>query len=509
MTLIRPLDAPAYGIYLVRGPAGASLAQYLSEVSADPDVASVEPNADVVVPESPTGLQLNQSTASILDALVTPTVISFFGTPVLSSYVNQPAAALIRVANTQRFFATGAGIVAVIDTGVDPNQPVLKASLVPGFDFTRNLPGIPSEFTDLSQSTASILDQSTASILDQNTIVVLNQSTASVFNQPTASILDTTQVPQAFGHGTMVAGIIHLVAPTAQIMPLKAFKADGTSNLFDILRAIYFAVDHGAKVINMSFSMVNSSPELVRAINYANGHGLICVSSAGNTGKETLVFPAGYRNVMGVASTSNLDVRSTFSNFGHSLTFMTAPWRRDNYHVSGQALRRCLGHVLQYALRIRDGSASSADPAHHNARPGFRGARPREASLQRSGMGTAGCLPRTLGGGKPASCWGTRALRSARRVCQLRGSGVPNASPHCPQPSCPFYGKSTDVEEGATAEWRPADKVIPVLGSTGGGVTAATVNSKRISCSTLANSAGRNAGAPKHSVPCVTAGNHQ
>src|SRR5437899_4695892 len=123
----------------------------------------------------------------------------------------------------------------------------------------------------------------------------------------------------------MVAGIIHLVAPTAQIMPLKAFKVDGTSNLFDIMRAIYFAVDHGAKVINMSFSMVNSSPELTRAINYAAGHGLICVSSAGNTGKETLVFPAGYRNVMGVASTNNLDLRITFSNFGHSLIFPTAP----------------------------------------------------------------------------------------------------------------------------------------------------------------------------------------
>ena len=31
-----------------------------------------------------------------------------------------------------------------------------------------------------------------------------------------------------FGHGTMVAGIIHLVAPTAKILPLKAFRADGT-----------------------------------------------------------------------------------------------------------------------------------------------------------------------------------------------------------------------------------------------------------------------------------------
>ena len=243
MTLIRPLQDPAYGIYLVRGPAGAPLAQYLSEVSADPDVAAVEPNMAVVVPENPPGLQLNQSTAPILNALANPMFARFFGTPVLSSYVNQPAAVLIRVANTQRFFATGAGIVAVIDTGVDPNHPALTGSLVPGYDFTRDLPGIPSEFADLSQSTASILDQSTASILDQNTIVVLNQSTASILDQSTASILDTTQVPQAFGHGTMVAGIIHLVAPTAQIMPLKAFRADVTSNLFDILSAIYYAVD--------------------------------------------------------------------------------------------------------------------------------------------------------------------------------------------------------------------------------------------------------------------------
>ena len=323
MTLVR--SASEYSVYLVRSPAGAPPAQYLSEVSADLAVAAVEPNLDLVISETPPGLQLNQSTASILDALANPTVIPFFRTMVLSSYVNQPAAVLIRVANTQKFFATGAGIVAVIDTGVDPNHTALTGSLVPGYDFTRDLPGIPSEFADLSQSTASILDQSTASILDQRIIVALNQSTASILDQSTASILDTTQVPQAFGHGTMVAGIIHLVAPTAQIMPLKAFKVDGTSNLFDIMRAIYFAVDHGAKVINMSFSMVNSSPELTRAINYAAGHGLICVSSAGNTGKETLVFPAGYRNVMGVASTSNLDVRSTFSNFGHSLTFMTAP----------------------------------------------------------------------------------------------------------------------------------------------------------------------------------------
>ncbi|PYU09340.1 MAG: hypothetical protein DMG29_19900, partial [Acidobacteria bacterium] len=176
------------------------------------------------------------------DRLGNATVVPFFGSQVLSSYVTQPAVVLTRSTEAHQFFATGAGIVAVIDTGVDPNHPVLKASLVPAFDFTRNLPGIPSEFADLGQSTASILDQSTASILDPWRVVVLNQSTAPILNQSTASILDTRQLPQEFGHGTMVAGIIHLVAPTALIMPLKAFKADGTSNLFDILRAIYYAV---------------------------------------------------------------------------------------------------------------------------------------------------------------------------------------------------------------------------------------------------------------------------
>src|SRR3989441_7540692 len=303
-------------IFLVRGPAGASATQFIADVEADAEVGAFEQNADVVVPESLAGLQLNQSTASILDQLANPTVISFFGSQVLGSYVNQPAAVLIRNAEAHQFLATGSGIVAVIDTGVDPNHPVLQASLVPGFDFTRNAPGIPSEFADLMQSTASILDQSTASMLDQNTIVVLNQSTASILDQSTASILDSTQIPRSFGHGTIVAGIIHLVAPTAQIMPLKAFTADGSSNLFDILRAIYFAVDHGAQVINMSFSTEQRSAEMKRAINYAVSRGVICVSSAGNNGSRLRVYPAAFDNVLGVGSTSNLDARSTFSNFG-------------------------------------------------------------------------------------------------------------------------------------------------------------------------------------------------
>src|SRR3989442_4204888 len=141
-------------------------------------------------------------------------------------------------------------------------------------------------------------------------------------------MIPATIVPRTFGHGPMVAGIIHLVAPAAQIMPLKAFEADGTAHLFDILGAIYYAVDHGAKVINMSFSTEQRSAELKRAINYAASHGVVCVSSAGNNGARLLVYPAAFDNVLGVASTSNLDARSTFSNFGDQVVTLAATGER-------------------------------------------------------------------------------------------------------------------------------------------------------------------------------------
>src|SRR5437879_8613343 len=143
---------------LVRAPATAHPEHFLSNLRSDPDVQGIEADTDVMFPEARPGLKVDQSTASILDTLSHRTLVPFYGSPVLSSYVNQPAIMLIRSAEAHQL-ATGAGIVAVIDTGVDPNHPVLKASLVPGFDFTRNLPGIPSEFADLGQSTASLLDQ--------------------------------------------------------------------------------------------------------------------------------------------------------------------------------------------------------------------------------------------------------------------------------------------------------------------------------------------------------------
>jgi subtilisin family serine protease len=245
------------------------------------------------------------------------TPVNYYGTLVWAGYANQAAAQIIGVSQAQSaFHVSGAGIVADIDTGVDPTHPVLQGVLLQGYDFTRNQPG-GSEMTDLGGFRGS------ACITCQAAFV--NQHTAAMVDQHTAAMVDGSAYA-AFGHGTMVMGVIHLVAPTAKLLPLKAFHADGTGNLSDIIHAIYYAVQSKANVINMSFDLKVNSTELTTALNYATNHNVIGVASAGNDGLEEIVYPAALQNnAVGVASTNDFDQRSTFSNYGNQVVWVAAP----------------------------------------------------------------------------------------------------------------------------------------------------------------------------------------
>jgi subtilisin family serine protease len=331
LTITKELFDGTNCVMLVTSPS-ADVVGTETEVESDLLVVGFEPEQRASLPEL-TGLTqptLTQSTTSILDSLPGRTLVSFFGSIVPSNYTTQTATSIIRLGDARTSTKlTGSGTVAIIDTGADLNHPALAGALVTGYDFTRNALGA-SELADLDPTVAAQLQQSTTSILDaQNTLIlnsavaILNQSTTSILDQSTTSILDSSLAE--FGHGTMTAGIVHLVAPTAKIMPLKAFRADGSSNLSDIISAIYYAADHGANVISMSFSMGQPSPGLQAAVQYALSKNVVMIASSGNDGIKTLVYPASYGGVQGIGSSTSNDLRSAFSNYGSGVVTFAAP----------------------------------------------------------------------------------------------------------------------------------------------------------------------------------------
>ena len=274
-------------------------------------IQSIEPDSVMPVPAVP----LNGIPSGLSDTAL----VNYYGALVAHGYAAQPAAQIIRLTDAQNGFnIAGTGIVAVIDTGVDPNHPVLRPVLLQGYDFTRNQAGA-SEWLDISNGTLSVTDGG------DTEPVKVQQSSAAILDQSSAAILDGSPYV-AFGHGTMTSGLVHLVAPGAKILPLKAFSSKGTGNLSNIIAALYYAVKNNANVVNMSFDLSYSSPALNQAISYANKAGVVLVAAAGNESTSARVYPASMSgSVVGIASTSDWDTRSSFSNYGSANVWVAAP----------------------------------------------------------------------------------------------------------------------------------------------------------------------------------------
>jgi subtilisin family serine protease len=301
------LGDPQGQLFLVTFPPVLSPVTALLQLSLQLGVVDVE--VDQIVSSSDPDAGTTPS--YLTDETPTP----YYGATVWQGYLVQPGNQLVRTSTTQSSFSVaGAGTtVAVIDTGVDPTHPVLQGVLVAGYDFTRNVSG-GSEMSDVNASP----DMSDAQPAE------VQQRTVAVLDQRTVAVLDGAAYSD-FGHGTMTAGIVHLVAPEAKIMPLKTFSADGSGYESNILRAIYYAVKNGANVMNMSFDFTTSSQEVATAIKYAQSKGVIAVAAAGNDGKYEFVYPGALPSVIDVASTSDQDTQSTFTNYGTPPVFMSAP----------------------------------------------------------------------------------------------------------------------------------------------------------------------------------------
>lgn len=186
-------------------------------------------------------------------------------------YRSQPLAAFLQLAAVHSL-SQGQGVkVAVIDTGIDMFHPALAGRIAPnGYDF-----------------------------IDEDSIP---------YDEPGGS---------NYGHGTFIAALVLLIAPRAQILPLRAMDEHGNGNAFDVGAAIRYAADNGAQVINLSLG-TDERPGVVRsAIEYAKKRGCLVTAAMGNSNAlANDIYPASEKYVMGVAATDFNDRKAIFSNYG-------------------------------------------------------------------------------------------------------------------------------------------------------------------------------------------------
>lgn len=121
---------------------------------------------------------------------------------------------------------------------------------------------------------------------------------------PYNAISGGTNVSDDHGHGTFVAGMIIAntnnsagiagIMPNVKLMPIKVSTKDRDASISDVIKAIEYAVDNGADIINMSLGTNDFSEALKTACDNAVEKGVIIVAAAGNDGSSKPCYPAAY-----------------------------------------------------------------------------------------------------------------------------------------------------------------------------------------------------------------------
>ena len=272
------------GPTLIRLGEGISVSAALGLLRADPGVSYATPNATIHVASAAIGT--SDPALGQLWGLSNPNNVDIDEAGALAVTLGTPST-----------------IVAVLDTGIDLNNP----------DFVGRI------------WTNPVNDAAAGYPNDIHGWNFIN-------NSPNVQDND--------GHGTHVSAVIAAngnnasgvigVDPSATIMPLKFLDANGDGSTADAISAVYFAVNHGARVINASWGGLDYSAALVDALAYANAHNVVFVTAAGNEGTNNDIvpsYPANFRqpNELSVASVDRFGNLPSFSNYGAGTVDLAAP----------------------------------------------------------------------------------------------------------------------------------------------------------------------------------------
>ena len=276
LTVVAELGTDPAEMPVLVSTEGQAVTEVLAELNADPAVEYAEPNYVVSLTDKPA---VNEAAgAESSDGGVVTELPPDTGSTAVA--VNDPRTAeqysldRMQVRSAWGLSTGGAGIVAVLDTGVQFNHPDLAGRLLPGYDFVN--------------------DDADAS--DDN------------------------------GHGTWVSGIIAAnandgygiagVSWSDRILPVKIMNREGTGSTSDLTSGIIWAANNGATVINMSVGGFPYSQYVQDAVNYAWSKGAVLIGAAGNNRREETFYPASFANVVSVSGTQADDEFTNWSSYG-------------------------------------------------------------------------------------------------------------------------------------------------------------------------------------------------
>jgi len=283
---------------------GQSVEQAVVEIKKDPAVLYAEPNY-IFGKSSDTGMHQTFSAAEIQAASVDSNS---------SQAVYMATGAPIGVQNiwSTSTVPTVKPIVAVIDTGLDTTHFVIEDS--------------HALWTNPNEIPGNGIDDDGNGYVDDVHGWNFVDNTGNMYDDD--------------GHGTHVSGIILSVdqniyaTPLREskisIMPLKFLNGNGVGTTSNAIRAVYYAVNNGARVLNNSWGGPTYSAALHEAVAYTYDKGAIFVAAAGNAGTNndaTPMYPSSYDvpNVVSIAATTDYDYLASFSNYGVSTVDLGSP----------------------------------------------------------------------------------------------------------------------------------------------------------------------------------------